>query len=100
MTEIENSTEHRGERQTHSDLGNARRMVAYYGHLMRCLWPARRWLIFRDGRWQFDDTGNIERFAKAIASSVLEEARTAPTIEERAALARWAIRSEAKTHIN
>jgi P4 family phage/plasmid primase-like protien len=76
-----------------SDLGNARRLVALCGDDLRFVkeWG---WLIWDGRRWELDQTGEIERRAKAMVVSIYQEAANAPE-HLRATLAKHAITSQA-----
>ncbi len=59
-----------------TDLGNAERLVARHGHLMRYCRPWGKWLIWDGRRWALDLTGAAERLAKATVRMIGREAAT------------------------
>jgi putative DNA primase/helicase len=61
---------------------------------LRYVHPWRKWLVYREGRWAADDTGELERAAKETVLSIYQEALTAASDTERQALAKWAARCE------
>lgn len=73
-----------------TDLGNAKRLVAAHGTRMRYVPEAGYFLAWDGRRWGIDVTGDVERFAKQVAESVLDEART--THDEQ--LFKWGIKSQ------
>jgi putative DNA primase/helicase len=87
-------------RHNRTDLGNARRLVATYGHTIRYCYPWGEWLIWDGKRWRADRTGRIYRFAKKVARLILVEASRAHTKAERKALSRWSHASESKKRID
>jgi len=78
-----------------TDLGNARRFVAQHQDDVRSVSLARRpWLIWDGPRWTTDDTGEVERRAKATIRSLYVEAAHAPDAEVRDAILKHAAKSE------
>ena len=68
-TSATHSTEH------HTDLGNAKRLVARHGQdLLHCM-PWDKWLIWDGIRWTADQTGEVIRRAKETVLSIYDEAR-------------------------
>jgi putative DNA primase/helicase len=88
-----------GEGFHHTDLGNARRLVAQHGPNIRCCHQWRRWLIWDGTRWLVDETGEIERLARQTVASVYWEAGEEADSADRKKLAAWAIRSEAEAKL-
>jgi putative DNA primase/helicase len=82
-----------------TDLGNAARLVHRHGRNLRYCWLWRKWLVWDGKRWVKDDTGEIYRLAKESVASIYKEAAGAPDDEERKALAKHAMRSEAGARI-
>ncbi len=82
-----------------TDLGNAARLVHRHGQNLRYCWLWRKWLVWDGKRWVKDDTGEIYRLAKESVASIYKEAAGAPADEERKALAKHAMRSEAGARI-
>lgn len=86
-------------RISQTDLGNARRMVRLFGKDIRYCYGWGQWLVWTSTRWQVDDTGEIQRFAKQTALSIYNEAAQAKTKDRRELLAAWATRSESEKAI-
>ncbi len=82
-----------------SDLGNARRLVAHHGENLRYCHDWGRWLIWRDGLWQQDTTGEVERCAKSTIKCMYAEAGDLADGQRRAKLVKHALRSEAAYRI-
>ena len=76
-----------------TDVGNAQRLVARHGADMRYVVEAKQFIIWRNGRWEWDDDGEAMRRAKDAARSIDDEVRAAPD-ERRPALRAWATKSE------
>lgn len=77
-----------------SDVGNAQRLVATHGHVMRWVSKWKIWIVWDGRRWARDETGEVERRAKSVLLDMLAEAAALPTQEERKLLAGHAIKSE------
>ena len=82
-----------------TDLGNAARLVHRHGRNLRYCWLWRKWLVWDGKRWVKDDTGEVYRLAKDTVASIYREAAAAPDDEDRKALAKHAMRSEAGARI-
>ncbi|MGE0607124.1 MAG: phage/plasmid primase, P4 family [Pirellulales bacterium] len=76
-----------------SDLGNAQRFVAQHGADLRYCYPWGKWLAWDGRRWRMDDTGEVERRAKATVRSMYAEAQALPDAE-RQALVKHALECE------
>jgi P4 family phage/plasmid primase-like protien len=83
-----------------TDLGNARRLVAKYGRDLHYCYPWNCWLIWDGKRWAKDSTGRIYRLAKQTVADMYAAASTLKDDEERKALVKHALRSEAEARIN
>ena len=83
-----------------TEIGNAERLVAKHGHDIRFCFEWNKWLIWTGTHWQIDLTGEIERMAKETVRSIYSEAFTQKDEEKRAALAKFAARSETSRAIN
>ena len=82
-----------------TDLGNAARLVAHHGGDLRYCYPWSKWLIWDTRRLVADDTGAVNRRAKQTVKAIYQEAAAAPDEEQRKALAKHAMRSEAENRI-
>jgi len=83
-----------------TDLGNARRLVKRHGENIRYISEWGKWIIWRDGRWQIDDDGAIMRLAKETVEVTFFEAMHLGSKEERDALLKHAIKSQAEARLN
>ncbi|SDZ40055.1 putative DNA primase/helicase [Proteiniborus ethanoligenes] len=82
-----------------TDLGNAERLVAMFGDDIRYCYEAKSWLIWKGTRWEWDETGEIERKAKETVRSIYGEAMGEEDRGRRKDLAEWAKESESKRAI-
>ena len=96
-----------------TDLGNAERLAARFGHRLRYCHLWGKWLQYDGARWATDDTGEIHRLAAMTARLLLEEARSLAQLAQAAeeherqrlnnileATVKWAKRSEGVARIN
>lgn len=77
-----------------SELGNAERLVARHGKDIRYCHEWNKWLIWSGTHWQIDLTGEVERRAKETIRYMYKEAANIEDEEQRAAVARFAVKSE------
>lgn len=82
-----------------TDLGNAERLIARYGDRLRFCRPRRRWLVWSGDRWTWDETGEVERFAKKTARAIYQEASRTSDPDEARALAKHAAASESAARL-
>ena len=82
-----------------TDLGNAGRLIAHHGQDLWYCYPWGSWLIWDGRRWSVDETGEIQRRAKATVKEIYREAAAASDEDTRKALAKHAVRSEAENRI-
>jgi putative DNA primase/helicase len=47
----------------YNDYGNAKRLIAMYGEILRYCHPSKKWLVFDGRRWAIDETGQARRLA-------------------------------------
>ncbi len=83
-----------------TEIGNAERLVAKYGNDIRFCHEWNKWLIWSGTHWQIDLTGEIDRMAKETVRAIYSEAFLQKDEEKRAALAKFAARSETSRAIN
>jgi putative DNA primase/helicase len=83
-----------------SDYGNAERLVAQHGNDLRYCYPAKQWHAWDGTRWRADDTGEVERRAKATVRSIFGEAGEAKESKDKEALATHWLKSEHQQRIN
>jgi len=84
----------------HTDLGNARRLVAQHGQDMKFCYTWGCWFLWDGIRWVKDTTGGICRLAKNTVASIYTEAANAVDRDERKAIAKHAAKSESEARIN
>ncbi len=82
-----------------TDLGNARRLVKLFGDRIRFHTAWKVWLIWDGRRWREDHNGQIVRLAKKVVAAIYKEASDSRDDATREALAKWAISSESRAHI-
>jgi putative DNA primase/helicase len=51
----------------HTDIGNAERLVAMFGHLFRYCPDWAKWLVWDGARWKPDHSREMQRNAKRTA---------------------------------
>jgi putative DNA primase/helicase len=78
-----------------NDAGRADRFVERFGSDIRFVPEREVWITWRDGRWQLDTDGAVERLAVAMHKEMLIEAGEIPGTDEAAARARQAAAKEA-----
>lgn len=83
-----------------TELGNAERLSAKFGNDIRFCHEWGKWLIWTGTHWQIDLTGEIERMAKETVRGIYSEAFLQKDEEKRAALAKFAAKSETSRAIN
>jgi putative DNA primase/helicase len=80
--------------EPHTDLGNAKRLVAAHGKQLRYIPPWKKWLLWDGMRWARDVTMQHARHAKEIARGITEQARGMPDGEAKKAMLNAARRAE------
>lgn len=58
---------------TFDDTGNAERMFDYFGSILKYSYVDKRWLYYRDGKWAYDNVGEIFRVADATLDIMKKE---------------------------
>jgi len=81
-----------------TDLGNAERLVAAHGRDLRHA-SGLGWHAWGGRRWRRDSDGEVERRMKATVRAIYPETAILDTPDERAALAKWAAKSESEARI-
>jgi putative DNA primase/helicase len=81
-----------------SDIGNAERLIAYYGESIRYCAELKSWFIWQNtkGIWESDITGEIDEMAKQAVIKIYQETRYAADKAERKAIAKFALQSESQ----
>ncbi len=82
-----------------TDLGNARRLVARHGKILRYCHTRKKWLDYDGTRWVWDDSGEVLRLAKDTVASIYQEAAQAADADIRKRLAGHAARSESEARL-
>ncbi len=77
-----------------TDAGNAERLKAQYGDVIRYCATYNSWYLWNGKVWVRDDAGKMLIIATFVARSIHNEASTAATTDRSRALSRWAIYSE------
>lgn len=57
-----------------NDIGNAQRLVANYGHLLRWYGAEKRWRVWDGMRWKADETERVLAHAKETVEQIFKEA--------------------------
>jgi putative DNA primase/helicase len=83
-----------------TDLGNAERLVAGFGADLRYCHEADRWLVYDGRHWAEDRTGRVRGMARETVRGIGAEASATADPDERKALLKWAMTSEAKPRID
>ena len=82
-----------------TDMGNAERMASRYGPVLRYCRPWKKWLVWNGTRWEQDEVGRVEMYAKTTMRRIYDEAAGAFDATEREAFAKWAIKCESAQRI-
>ena len=83
-----------------TDFGNAERLAHHAGQDLRYCHEWARWLVWTGTRWEIDRAGLIRRRAKKAIRQIYAEAASVADEEARKEIAKWAMRSEAKTRVD
>jgi len=83
-----------------TDLGNAKRLVAFHGDKIRYSFAWKKWLVWDGKTWPIDNNGQILRLAKNTVKRIYEEAGLISDKSQRKAVAKWAVSSESEHRIN
>jgi putative DNA primase/helicase len=81
-----------------TDLGNAELFAEVHARRLRHVKERRQWLVWQEGRWRQDLTGEAERAAKQIARERLLTAADLTGEEQKKAVA-WAMASQSEPRI-
>ncbi len=82
-----------------TDVGNAQRLVAKYGHILRYCWAWGKWFVWDGKRWCLDEGGYVQRLAKQTVLAMYAEAAELEDHDERSALIEHAQQSERASRI-
>jgi putative DNA primase/helicase len=83
----------------HTDLGNARRLVAGYGKNLRFCHESGKWLVWNGEIWATDDSGMVDRIAKDTVRKIYIEAGDAANGTDRQELGKHGLKSEAEARL-
>ena len=82
-----------------TDLGNAERLVHYFGNQIRYCHAWKKWLVWDGVRWAIDQTGQIQQLAKQVVRRIYREVQSAPDHLKRREIAKHALASESDKRI-
>ena len=82
-----------------TELGSAKELVDSYGLNIRFIPKFNKWLLWDGYRWCFDETGEINRLAKANALSQYDKVAQLDDFSQRQEMSRYAKKSESKQAI-
>ena len=80
-----------------TDMGNADRLIHYYGDNILFCYAWKRWLIWSGRHWQTDETGEIDRLAESTAKRIADEAQNVSDRDMYAEIMNHAKRSQSAT---
>ena len=83
-----------------TDIGNAERMILYFGDSIRFSPPLNRWLIWNGKIWRVDDRRDIYRIAIDTARTIHIESMKESDQNDKISLSKWAITSESSNRID
>lgn len=81
-------------REHSTDMGNARRFVASFGHMVRYVHVWGAWLIWDGMRWRRDEVGAVADLAKRTVKSMWAEVGDIEDDDARKEFIKWIYRSE------
>lgn len=80
-----------------TDTGNAERLVTLFGDKVHYCYDRKKWLIFNDRYWDWDNGYLIMEMAKSVARSIYREAADEPDDKKRDLIAKYAHTSESES---
>jgi putative DNA primase/helicase len=83
----------------HTDLGNARRLVAEFGRNLHFCYELGKWLVWDGEIWDTDNSGIVDHFAKDTVRNIYLEAGGATNDGDRSSLSKHALKSEAEARL-
>jgi len=87
-------------REKPTDAGNAKRMNRLFGRDLHYCKTLEGWFLWRNGRWESDDNGEVQEMAKATAISIELEALEEPNPTRQKRMLKWAETSESGSHVD
>lgn len=82
-----------------SDLGNGERFVDLLGYWVKYCYEWDEWLVWDGRRWAINAEAEVMLLAHATVRSIYSEAANALSLEERRAISKHAISSEAQSRV-
>jgi putative DNA primase/helicase len=82
-----------------TDLGNAERFAASYAGQLRYCSDWRKWLVWDEKHWRFDNTGEADRKAAGVVREILRLSALLPDETEQKAMAGFARRCESAARL-
>jgi putative DNA primase/helicase len=82
-----------------TDRGNAERMVAAHGPIIRHCHPWSKWLVYSGARWRVDDTASVDSLAKLSVRQILVDAAQSDDASDRLSAVKWWHKSESRSRI-
>jgi putative DNA primase/helicase len=79
-----------------TDTGLAERFADQHRTVVRWVKPWKSWVVYDGTRWKRDDTDAAQRYMKQTVKALYGEAREAADADERKAVAKFAMQSEAE----
>jgi putative DNA primase/helicase len=77
-----------------TDLGNAKRFVNLYGEKLRFCIDSKKWLVWTGIRWEFDNTFEVIRLAKAAVLTIKDDINDPFRANSPSEIQQWAKDSE------
>jgi putative DNA primase/helicase len=82
-----------------TDLGNAERFVDLFGYWVKYSYEWEEWLVWDGRRWAINAEAEVMMLAHATVRSIYSEAARAMSLDERRAITKHAIASEAQSKV-
>lgn len=82
-----------------TDYGNAKRLVARYGNIIRYCYARKKWIVWNGKVWRIDNDGEILRLAKDTVKHIYLEAPQLSDENQRKSIAAWAVQSESEQRL-
>ena len=83
-----------------TDLGNAERLVAQFGDVLRYSYERKLWLTWQGDCWGWDENGETMKFAHKVARSIYVEASKETDDDKCKEIVRWARQSESNMRLS
>ena len=65
------------------DTGNAERLFDAFGGVLRYCYTDKKWLYYRDGKWNYDNLGEVHRCVDAVLEYMRQEGMNMPEGDEK-----------------